>query len=70
MRYVLIVALLLTGCHVAPIRSYCEVAKPLLVSCDAKGCNVCSANHDCLTDITSREILTHNDTYSRLCPER
>ena len=62
----------LNGCAAAPTHEYCSVAQPISVHC-AKGdngkltCRKYDPDHDYLTPETERQILTHDDTYTKLC---
>ena len=47
---------LLVGCCDAPVDSFCAVSKPVYLSKD-----------DVLTRDTTREIVTHNETWAALC---
>ena len=57
MRYPLLALVIgLTACCDPPADSYCTVAKPVYMS-----------KEDVLTRDTLREIVTHNETWAKLC---
>lgn len=52
--------MLLTGCATnGPVTSYCTIAQPIYVS-----------EGDTFTPETARDILRHNETWSKLCQRK
>jgi len=57
MRYLLLsLTLLGTGCATAGPGDYCRIASPIYLD-----------RADQFTDRTARALLTHNETYAKLC---
>ena len=58
MRYapLILVAVGLTACCDPPVDSFCAIAKPVYMTAE-----------DVLTRDTLREIITHNETWKKLC---
>lgn len=49
------------GCaSISPVHDYCQLAKPIFL---AKG------EAQKLSDATDREILAHNETWAKVCPQ-
>lgn len=69
---VIVWAVMLSGCQIAPYKEYCSIAQPITVSCaTVNGKQTCrtyvDTTHDYLTPETEKQILSHDETYSSLC---